>query len=147
MFTIGELAAAAGTTTRAVRHYPRVGLLSEPARRANGYREYNVPVLLRLVRISRLTSVWRLPLPDVGAALAGEDERDLRNVLVKLAEELERQEATVRGQREWLVSLLSRAEDLLLPSASPEVLQEFRRLVPHGSLGAEASQAALSRAT
>ncbi|MFD0852085.1 MerR family DNA-binding transcriptional regulator, partial [Actinomadura adrarensis] len=37
---IGELAALVGVSTRTVRHYHHLGLLPEPERRANGYREY-----------------------------------------------------------------------------------------------------------
>ena len=50
MLRIGELAQAAGTTTRAVRHYHALGLLPEPERRPNGYREYDARALVRLVR-------------------------------------------------------------------------------------------------
>jgi len=39
---IGELAAIAGVTTRTVRHYHRIGLLPEPERQSNGYREYSL---------------------------------------------------------------------------------------------------------
>jgi len=39
---IGELAGLIGISTRAIRHYHRVGLLPEPARKANGYREYSL---------------------------------------------------------------------------------------------------------
>jgi DNA-binding transcriptional MerR regulator len=39
---IGELAGLVGISTRAIRHYHRVGLLAEPARKANGYREYSL---------------------------------------------------------------------------------------------------------
>ena len=35
---IGELAGLVGISTRAIRHYHRVGPLPEPARTANGYR-------------------------------------------------------------------------------------------------------------
>ncbi len=38
MLTIGQLAAYAGVTVRAVRHYHQVGLLPEPERDASGYR-------------------------------------------------------------------------------------------------------------
>lgn len=37
---IGELAQKAGVSTQTVRFYERSGLLSAPARRANGYRDY-----------------------------------------------------------------------------------------------------------
>ncbi len=39
---IGEIAGIVGVSTRAVRHYHRIGLLPEPPRRANGYREYTL---------------------------------------------------------------------------------------------------------
>ncbi len=39
---IGELAGLVGISTRAIRHYHHVGLLPEPARKANGYREYSL---------------------------------------------------------------------------------------------------------
>ncbi len=34
---IGEVAGLVGISTRAIRHYHHVGLLPEPARKANGY--------------------------------------------------------------------------------------------------------------
>lgn len=39
---IGELAAAVGVTTRTVRHYHHLGLLPEPERLSNGYRNYTL---------------------------------------------------------------------------------------------------------
>jgi hypothetical protein len=48
-----EIAELAGTTVRAVRHYHEVGLLDEPKRRANGYKQYGVAHLIRLLRIKR----------------------------------------------------------------------------------------------
>lgn len=133
MFTIGELASAAGTTTRTVRHYHSVGLLQEPARRSNGYREYDVQAVLRLVRIRRLTQ-WGLSLPEVRDALGGDDERDLREILTELVADLGRQEAAVREQRQRLLALLGRERDLMLPSALAEILEQVRRLVPDGQL-------------
>jgi len=49
-----ELAELAGTTLNTVRHYHRVGLLDEPERRVNGYKQYGVPHLVRLLQIRRL---------------------------------------------------------------------------------------------
>ncbi|WP_314173892.1 helix-turn-helix domain-containing protein [Streptomyces winkii] len=57
-----EIAELAGVSLRAVRHYHEVGLLAEPERRANGYKQYGVAHLVRLVRIKRLT--------DLGFSLA-----------------------------------------------------------------------------
>ncbi|EED6225780.1 MerR family DNA-binding transcriptional regulator, partial [Salmonella enterica subsp. enterica serovar Haifa] len=45
-----ELARLAGVTVRALRHYHQVGILAEPERRSNGYREYDVHDLIRVLR-------------------------------------------------------------------------------------------------
>lgn len=49
-----ELASLAGTTVNTVRHYHRVGLLDEPDRMSNGYKQYQVRHLVRLLQIRRL---------------------------------------------------------------------------------------------
>lgn len=62
-----ELAALAGVTIRTLRHYLQIGILEEPERSVNGYRDYDVRHLVRLLRIIRLTELG-LPLaslPDV----------------------------------------------------------------------------------
>ncbi|MFL6002148.1 MAG: MerR family DNA-binding protein [Nocardioides sp.] len=50
---IGELAAAAGTTTKTLRFYEERGLLPPAERAANGYREYESTALSRLDFIRR----------------------------------------------------------------------------------------------
>lgn len=52
-----QLADLAGTTVNTVRHYHQVGLLPEPERRSNGYKQYTVPHLVRLLRIRRLVDL------------------------------------------------------------------------------------------
>ncbi|WP_433389532.1 MerR family transcriptional regulator [Micromonospora sp. KLBMP9576] len=52
-----EIAQLAGTTLRAVRHYHDIGLLAEPHRHANGYKQYGVDHLVRILRIRRLTDL------------------------------------------------------------------------------------------
>ena len=54
---IGEIAGLVGISTRAIRHYHRVGLLAEPARKANGYREYSLRDAVELARVRRLTEL------------------------------------------------------------------------------------------
>ena len=63
-----EIAELAGTSLRAVRHYHQVGLLAEPERRSNGYKQYGVAHLVRLVRIKRLVDLgFSLPqIADMG---------------------------------------------------------------------------------
>ncbi len=62
MLTIGQLAAYAGVTIRAVRHYHHVGLLPEPQRDASGYRRYDAAAVVELIRIRTLA--------DAGVPLA-----------------------------------------------------------------------------
>lgn len=59
-----EVAELAGTSLRAVRHYHEVGLLAEPRRNSNGYKQYGVAHLVRLVRIKRLTDLG-FSLPQI----------------------------------------------------------------------------------
>lgn len=80
-----EIAELAGTSLRAVRHYHEVGLLPEPARRSNGYKQYGVAHLVRLLRIKRLV--------DLGFSLTriaelGEDDHPPTDALRALDAEL-----------------------------------------------------------
>jgi DNA-binding transcriptional MerR regulator len=106
---IGELAGLVGISTRAIRHYHRVGLLAEPARKANGYREYSLRDAVELARVRRLTELG-LSLDEVGAALAGDADRDLVEILRELDADLARQEADLRRRRARLAQLLRQAE-------------------------------------
>ena len=55
----------------------RVGLLPEPARTPNGYREYSLRDAVELARVRRLTELG-LSLDEVGAGLAGVPADDPR---------------------------------------------------------------------
>lgn len=50
---IGDVARAAATSVRAIRHYEKVGLLSS-TRGANGYREFDADAVLLVRRIGRM---------------------------------------------------------------------------------------------
>ncbi|ALL79399.1 hypothetical protein AD006_29435 (plasmid) [Pseudonocardia sp. EC080610-09] len=52
-----ELAELAGTTVQAVRHYHRAGVLDEPEREPNGYKQYRTSHLVRLVQVVRLRAL------------------------------------------------------------------------------------------
>lgn len=49
-----EIADLSGTTVNTVRHYHHEGLLDEPDRMSNGYKQYQVRHLVRLLQIRRL---------------------------------------------------------------------------------------------
>ena len=106
---IGELAGLVGISTRAIRHYHRVGLLPEPARKANGYREYSLRDAVELARVRRLTELG-LSLDEVGDALAGDAGRDLVEILRELDADLARQETDLRQRRARLAQMLRQAE-------------------------------------
>jgi DNA-binding transcriptional MerR regulator len=105
---IGELADLVGISTRAIRHYHRVGLLPEPARRPNGYREYSLRDAVVLARVRRLIELG-LSLDEVGDVLAGDAERDLAEILRELDADLASQEAGIRLRRARLAQLLRQA--------------------------------------
>ncbi len=50
MLTIGQLAAYAGVTVRAVRFYHQKGLLPEPERDDSGYRRYDAAAVVELIQ-------------------------------------------------------------------------------------------------
>src|ERR1043165_5955453 len=68
MLTIGQLAAYAGVTVRAVRHYHQIGLLPEPERDAAGYRRYGAKAVVSLIKIRTLASAG-VPLSEIGDML------------------------------------------------------------------------------
>jgi DNA-binding transcriptional MerR regulator len=124
---IGELAALAGVTTRTVRHYHRIGLLPEPARRANGYRVYTLRDVVELARVRRLTELG-LGLDEVRDVLAADAGKELHEILAELDADLARQEDALRRRRARLAELLRQAErGGLTPEApvSPELAAVF----------------------
>jgi DNA-binding transcriptional MerR regulator len=86
-----ELAELAGTTVNTVRHYHRLGLLEEPDRRYNGYKQYGVSHLVCILRIRRLVELG-VPLSEIGVARTNGDvpPEVLRRVDAELAAEIER---------------------------------------------------------
>jgi len=124
---ISELAAMAGVSTRAVRHYHASGVLPEPARRSNGYRDYGAADLLRLLRVVRLTGLG-LTLAEVRSTLDG--TQDLRGLLADVVDDLSEQQDALEQRRRAVIALIE-AEDV--SPSSPEVaalLAELTRVAP-----------------
>lgn len=63
-----EVAKLAGVTVRTLRHYHQMGVLPEPARSENDYRDYSAADLARVLRIKRLASLG-FPLACIGTVL------------------------------------------------------------------------------
>lgn len=86
-----ELADLAGTTVNTIRHYHSRGLLDAPERRYNGYKQYRIQHLVRLLKVRRIVELG-VPLAQVEAA--GNDGQALHGTLrqldASLAVEIER---------------------------------------------------------
>ncbi|MCS0639208.1 MerR family transcriptional regulator [Streptomyces sp. LP05-1] len=115
---IGELAALVGVTTRAVRHYHHLGLLPEPGRLGNGYRDYTLRHAVVLARIRRLRELG-LGLDEVADVLGDEAGRELVDVLEELDADLARQQERIAARRARLAGLLVEARAGRLPDEAP----------------------------
>jgi DNA-binding transcriptional MerR regulator len=95
LITIGQLAAYAGVTIKAVRHYHKRGLLEEPPRDSSGYRRYTAQHAIDLVKIKTLAEAG-VPLARVKELLAASPDRfaaaitDVDRTLQERAKELRR---------------------------------------------------------
>ena len=69
---IKELASATGVDIETIRYYERQGLLPEPARRDNGYRDYQAAHLERLSFIRHCRAL-DMPLADIRRLLTALD--------------------------------------------------------------------------
>ena len=98
-WSTSELGYLAGTTVNTIRHYHRLGLLSEPQRRYNGYKQYDVQHLVRLLRIRRLVGLG-VPLSQIDevtdeAQDASEALREIDAELQTTIERLQRAHADI----------------------------------------------------
>lgn len=125
MITIGQLAAYAGVTIKAIRHYHQRGLLAEPSRDSSGYRRYRAEHAIDLVKIKTLAEAG-VPLARIKELLAADPDRfaaaiaEIDRTLLQRAEHLQR-------TRERIARL--RAGDRLFVSAEvDEFLERLREL-------------------
>jgi DNA-binding transcriptional MerR regulator len=122
MLTIGQLAAYAGVTMRAVRHYHQIGLLPEPERDASGYRKYGAPAVVALIKIRTLAEAG-VPLAQIAPMLEADD--------ATVAEAVERIDAHLRDEIARLehsrkqIAQLAAGDSLVLP---PDVVAYLDRL-------------------
>ncbi|WP_433113733.1 MerR family transcriptional regulator [Micromonospora sp. CA-246542] len=122
MLTISQLAAYAGVTVRAVRHYHQIGLLPEPERDASGYRRYGATAVVSLIKIRTLADAG-VPLSQISRMLeadAAAFAEAIRTIDKKLRDEIQRLE-TSRTH----IAQLTAGDSLALP---PEVAAYLDRL-------------------
>jgi len=122
MLTISQVAAYAGVTVRAVRHYHQIGLLPEPERDASGYRRYGARAVVALIKIRALANAG-VPLSEIGQMLQADAPafaEAVQRIDSHLRDEIERLE-TSRKQ----IAQLTAGDSLALP---PEVISYLGRL-------------------
>ncbi|MCP2291234.1 MerR family transcriptional regulator [Nocardia amikacinitolerans] len=106
-WSIQDLAKAAGTTSRTLRHYGQLGLLPPSRIGANGYRYYDQDSLVRLQRILLLRELG-LGLPVIAEVLAG--EQDTAAALRTHLELLRQEQDRIRRQIESVHTTLQKTE-------------------------------------
>ncbi|MCO4698616.1 MerR family transcriptional regulator [Streptomyces sp. RO-S4] len=123
--TIGQAAAFAGVTVKAVRHYHRLGLVDEPGRDSSGYRRYGSSDMLRLVQVRTLAGAG-VPLAEVRDLLDAGPER--------FASALEDVERRLNDRIEELIARraalhrLAAGDRLLLPERACTALDRLAEL-------------------
>jgi DNA-binding transcriptional MerR regulator len=117
-----QLADLAGVTLRSIRHWHDIGLLPEPDRRSNGYKEYRARDLVLALRIARLTSLG-FSLDEVAGMLhsGGHDTESLRGLRAELDTRIAALER-VRTDVDELIDLG------ISPDLSPEAMRAMEVL-------------------
>ncbi len=122
MLTISQLAAYAGVTVRAVRHYHAKGLLPEPERDHSGYRRYDAAAVVELIRIRTLADAG-VPLSRVRELLVAGDE-EFATAVGDIDRRL-RAEIRERQRHRERIAQLAAGDGLALP---PEVVAYLDRM-------------------
>jgi DNA-binding transcriptional MerR regulator len=125
MLTIGQLAAYAGVTVRAVRHYHAKGLLPEPERDHSGYRRYDAWAVVELVKIRTLADAG-VPLARVRELLAA-DEEEFNDAVADVDRRL-RAEIRERQRHRERIAQLAAGDSLALPPEAVAYLDRLREL-------------------
>jgi DNA-binding transcriptional MerR regulator len=113
MITIGQLAAYAGVTIKAVRHYHQRGLLEEPPRDSSGYRRYGAEHAIDLVKIKTLAEAG-VPLARIKELLTADPDR-FATAIAEIDGNLQERAEELLRTRERIAQL--RAGDRLFVSA------------------------------
>ncbi|WP_020139575.1 MerR family transcriptional regulator [Streptomyces sp. 351MFTsu5.1] len=125
MLTISQLAAYAGVTVRAVRHYHRIGLLPEPERDRSGYRTYDAVAVVRLIRIRTLADAG-VPLARVQELLDADPE-EFAGRVQEIDKALRAEIRRLQDTRSRLARLAA-GEHLALPPSVVDYLERLRGL-------------------
>src|SRR4051794_20264753 len=122
--SVGRLAAAAGITAQALRHYDRIGLFApDDVDGDTGYRWYGADRVPQARLIARLRSVG-VPLESIAECLATAGDPDVVDrVLAEHQRRLESRLTRVRGDLHRLAHLVAddREDDMTTPTAPADL--------------------------
>jgi DNA-binding transcriptional MerR regulator len=113
---IGEVAQQTGVSTKTIRYYEDIGVLAEPARAPNGYRDYDEVTVSRLhfVRDAQATG---LTLNEIASILELRDKgqttcHHVVDLLERHLDDLDRHIAVLHQTRDQLAAMTARAKSL-----------------------------------
>lgn len=129
---IGELARRAGVNVQTVRYYERRGLLHDPRRHADGYREYSEGTLDRL-RFIRRAQELGFTLAEIAELLAlrldpGKTAADVKARAEAKITEVEGKLRDLEQIRHALVHLAGRCRGGKGPMGECPLLEELGRI-------------------
>jgi MerR family transcriptional regulator, thiopeptide resistance regulator len=112
-WAIRDVARATGLTSRTLRHYEQIGLLTPSRVAGTGYRYYGAAELSRLYRILSLRALG-LPLPAIDSALATDEP---------LADSIRTQLRMVEQRRDHLINQIARLHQSLRAIENGEIME------------------------
>jgi DNA-binding transcriptional MerR regulator len=116
-WSTSELAELAGTSVSTIRFYHRRGLLPEPERQANGYKQYTTAHLMSLLRMKRLADLG-VPLAEIAEIeRTGTTAPDLSHIEAGLEETI----AKLRRAQNELAELARHGAPIDLPPGFSDI--------------------------
>lgn len=138
---IGEVSERSGVSTRMLRHYDRLGLVTPAGRTSGGYRDYSPDDITRLFRVEGLRSLG-LSLAEVKSVLDTPGPAGPTELIGELADQSRRRLA----REQELLTLLHRIE-ASTPAGWEDVLRSVRLIRDLGSDSAPTRHRAALAAT
>jgi MerR family copper efflux transcriptional regulator len=113
---IGDVARQSGLPSTTIRYYEEVGLMPEPARSANGYRDYGRDAVERL-RFVRDAQESGLTLAEIASILELRSQgrttcHHVIELMERHLEDVDRRIASLQASRKLYATLIARARTL-----------------------------------
>lgn len=125
LVSVSQLAKYVGVTTRAIRHYHAIGLLSEPQRDSSDYRRYDVQDAIKLIRIKTLADAG-VPLSEIPSIIQANDA-DFEKIIANIEIDITKRINLLEQSKKQLRKLRS-GEALYLQAKIVDYLNQLRYL-------------------